>query len=367
MFSWGGPSGPQSPFQAARSGHNILVIGAGPAGLAAAITLRLRGFDVCVSDASHPPIDKACGEGILPSGVDILHRLGVRLCDHDAFAFRGIRFLGHGVQVQAAFSSGYGLGIRRTHLHQALVNRAQELGVRIKWGTSIDIASHLPPARWIVGADGQLSRVRRLSHLEAGTRPRFRFGFRQHYRIAPWTDFVEVHWGDGCQVYVTPVSECEVGVVVLSQSSRLRLMDALESFPELRSKLRGAEISSKEQGGVTSSRRLHRVVNGRIALLGDASGSVDAVTGDGLSLAFHQSLALAEAIHTGDLNSYEREHRILMRRPALMANLLLLLSDSSIRLLACHPAIFARLLNMHVSWGRRFACPAPFLGCPKHL
>src|SRR5438105_7308201 len=44
---------------------DVLVIGGGPAGLTAAIAARLKGFDVAVADAAHPPIDKACGEGLM--------------------------------------------------------------------------------------------------------------------------------------------------------------------------------------------------------------------------------------------------------------------------------------------------------------
>ena len=60
--------------------------------------------------------------------------------------------------------------------------------------------------RWLVGADGQNSGVRRDAALDATRSLSTRFGFRRHYQVAPWTDFVEVYWGDGFQVYVTPVS-----------------------------------------------------------------------------------------------------------------------------------------------------------------
>ena len=48
---------------------DVFVIGGGPAGLAAAIAARRRGLDVTVADCSVPPIDKACGEGIMPDGL----------------------------------------------------------------------------------------------------------------------------------------------------------------------------------------------------------------------------------------------------------------------------------------------------------
>jgi flavin-dependent dehydrogenase len=81
---------------------------------------------------------------------------------------------------------------------------------------------------------------------------------------------------------------------------------------------------------------------------------VDAITGEGLSLSFHQALALADALETGDLSKYQTAHRRLMRRPVLMGRLLLLLDnepklrDRAMRVLAVHSDLFARLLAVHL-------------------
>jgi flavin-dependent dehydrogenase len=89
-------------------------------------------------------------------------------------------------------------------------------------------------------------------------------------------------------------------------------------------------------------------------LVGDASGSVDAITGDGLNLGFRQALVLAAAMQTGDLDAYQQAHRRLARRPTLMGRLLLLLDAQprlrhrAMRALAAHPDLFARLLAVHV-------------------
>jgi menaquinone-9 beta-reductase len=330
---------------------DVLVIGGGPAGLATAIASRLKGFDVTVADAARPPIDKACGEGILPAGVAVLHRLGVRPSDDDALPLRGIRFLDGGASVEARFQFGPGLALRRTRLHQILASRASELGVRLLWGTRLDDASKLPSCRWLVGADGQNSCVRRSAGLDAANWEFLRFGFRRHYRLSPWTDFVEVHWGPRCQIYVTPVSPDEIGVALLSRHSHLRLDSALEEFPELQKRLQGAEASSAERGAVTVSRRLRRVFRGRTALVGDASGSVDAIAGEGLSLSFHHAIALSDALCSGQLASYQAEHSRLARRPAFVAGMLLSLDRvpwlrrSVLRVLALKPPVFGKLLT----------------------
>ncbi|HEY3636919.1 MAG TPA: FAD-dependent monooxygenase [Rhizomicrobium sp.] len=328
---------------------DVLVIGGGPAGLAAAIAVRLKGFDVTVADAARPPIDKACGEGIPPAGVEILQRLGLRLSD--AFPLRGIRFFDRGTSVEATFQSGPGLALRRTRLHHLLVNRAEELGVRLLWGTRVSDTSKLPSCRWLVGADGQNSCVRHAAGLDAAASESFRFGFRQHYRISPWTDFVEVHWGSSCQIYVTPVSDDEIGVALLSRDPHLRLDTAMSEFSGLQRKLHGAPSSSVERGAMTVSRRLRRVFRGRTVLVGDASGSVDAITGEGLSLSFHQAIALSEALCHGRLASYQAEHSRLARRPAFVADTLLSLDRfpalrrTIFKALALDPPIFAKLLT----------------------
>lgn len=329
----------------------VLVIGGGPAGLAAAIAARSKGFDVTVVDASRPPIDKACGEGVLPAGVEVLRRLGVRVSSDDGFALRGIRFVGDGASVEAKFQSACGLALRRTRLQQILAAHASKLGVRLLWGTRVTHASEVSSFRWIVGADGLNSRVRHAAGLDAASWQSLRFGFRRHYQVSPWTDFVEVHWGSRCQIFVTPVSHDEIGIAVLSRDPHIRLDSSLMEFPELQRRLRGAEPSSTERGAVTASRRLRRVFRGHTALIGDASGSVDAITGEGLCLSFHQAVALSEALYSGDLRSYQAEHRRLARRPAFMASLLLALDRfpslrrTVIELLALKPPIFAKLLT----------------------
>ncbi|HLK63525.1 MAG TPA: NAD(P)/FAD-dependent oxidoreductase [Bryobacteraceae bacterium] len=336
---------------------DLLVIGGGPAGLATAIAARLQGLTVTLADGIRPPIDKACGEAILPAGVEVLQRLGVHCSADDGFWFRGIRFVSDGLSVEAEFPSGCGLAMRRTRLHEMLTERASQLGVRLLWGTHLSEAERSSSGGWIVGADGQGSQVRRAAGMDGAVRESHRFGFRRHYRAAPWSDLVEVHWGSRCQIYVTPVAGDEVGVALLSRDPHLRLDDALTEFPRLARRLRGAEASSTERGAATFFRRLRRVFRDRTALVGDASGSVDAITGDGLSLAFHQAEALAGALRAGDLARYQAAHSRLARRPALAASLLLTLDRfpalrrGVLRLLALEPPLFAMMLARHGASG----------------
>jgi flavin-dependent dehydrogenase len=341
---------------------DVFVAGGGPAGLAAAIAARAKGFRVVVADWSRPPIEKPCGEGLMPDSLAALRRLGVTLGPEQTFPFRGIRFLEPGTLVSASFPLGCGLGIRRPLLHQLLVDRASETGISFLWGARVGgvradgvmVDGRLVRSRWIIGADGQNSYVRRWADLDGYRSYKRRFGFRRHYRIAPWSDCVEIYWGTGCQFYVTPVSPQEVCVVLISSDRHLRLDPALSRFPELMERLEEAVPTSYERGAISVSCSFTNVVRDRVALIGDASGSVDAITGDGLCLAFQQALALADALESGNLSAYEAEHRRLMRRPAMMARLMLILDKSplirgrALRALAANPGIFSMLLAAHV-------------------
>jgi len=329
------------------------VIGGGPAGLAVAIAARQKGMSVVVADGLKPPIDKACGEGMLPDGLDAARLLGLDLTEVERYPIRGIRFCGGKTSVVSDFPEGTGFGVRRTVLHAAMTALAESRGVELQWGRPVGDLAGIE-ARWIVGADGAGSRVRGWAGLEATVRDTRRYGFRLHFRVQPWSEYVEVHWGAGCQIYVTPVAADEVGIALISRDPKLRVHEALLQFPELLAKLSGAEAASAERGAVTSMRQLRRVVRGDTALAGDASGSVDAITGEGLGLAFHQALALADAMEREDLSLYEAAHRQLARRPRLMANLLLtmdrwsLIRQYALPLLSAYPRIFEGLLAMHV-------------------
>ncbi len=331
---------------------DMFVVGGGPAGLAAAIAARQRGLDVVVADSAVPPIDKACGEGIMPDGLATARALGLDL-EPAGQPFHGIRFVSGGRSVEADFPRGTGVGVRRTVLHQIMLDRAASLGVRFRWGTAIRSLKEVR-AGWIVGADGSQSRVRRWAGLDACRRDTRRYGFRRHYRVDPQSRFMEIHWARECQLYLTPVGAGEVCAVLISRDPRLRLEQALPRFPELAGRLHSQAALTPERGGITAMRRLKGVCRGNVALVGDASGSVDAISGEGLCLLFQHALALADAVEAGDLARYAAAHRAIGRRPEFMADWMLLLDGRdrlrarAFRAMAARPRLFARMLAMHV-------------------
>ncbi len=326
---------------------DVLIVGGGPAGLAAAIAIRQKGFHVTVVDAARPPIDKPCGEGLMPDGVEALKKLGVTLGRCNSAPFRGIRFIDGAVIARANFPAGCGLGVRRTTLHALLLERAAEAGVEMHWNTHYR-EWNPGAAHWIVAADGMNSRVRQWAGFGDCPPAQRRFGFRRHFPVAPWTDTVDVHWGRECQVYITPVAAAEVCVAVISRHRQLRLDRALQSFPAVYEALSAFLPTTPERGAVTECRRIRNVCRGNVALVGDASGGVDALTGEGLALCFKQALALAEALAAGNLQSYAAAHRRIARTPEIMARLLLLLDRRTlprrlaIRALASQSAAFLK-------------------------
>ena len=339
---------------------DVAVVGGGPTGLAAAIAARLAGLEVTVVERSLPPIDKPCGEGIMPDGVAILERLGVDIPAAEAVPFTGIEFVQGALRARGEFPGRPGLGVRRTALHAALQRRAEQLQIELLWGREVrglhdlglELTRGLIRSRYVVGADGLESKLRRALGLDVAPIYR-RFGIRRHFEVRPWNDHVEVHFATGCEAYVTPVGGDQVCIAVLIHDPRLRYDDALELFPDLARRIEHARAVDDPEGSSTVYRRTPRITRGRVALIGDAAGSVDAITGAGVTLGLHEALSLAGALRTGDLSSYEADYRRLMRIPGGMSSIMLAanrrpgLRTMALRTLATAPWVLSQLLGLH--------------------
>jgi flavin-dependent dehydrogenase len=241
-----------------------------------------------------------------------------------------------------------------------MIARAEELGVDLNWDVSASGLNHgvvtdrgVLTARWVVAADGLRSRVRRWAGLEGPETPRRRYGVRRHFRIDHWTDLVEVHWADHCEAYVTPVGRRRVGVALLWSGSKARFGELLTRFPALQRRLAGAPVDSENLGAGPMERRALAVVRGNLALVGDAAGFLDPISGEGVSLAFHQAFALIAALERDDLDAYAASHRRIRRLPATLTRLLLVaerrpwLRRRVVRALARDTQLFSRLVSVH--------------------
>ena len=343
-----------------RGAPDVLVVGGGPAGLAAAIALARRGASVEVIDRRRPPYDKPCGEGLMPGARAALAELGV--VPEGGLPLRAITYLDSEHRVTAPLPLP-GLGLRRPRLQRALVERCAELGVAFDWQTSaqglvrrqgrfaVSSSRGELHAGTVVAADGLRSPLRRWAGLERrlARRPE-RFGMRRHFAVAPWSDAVEVHWADGAEAYVTPVGPGEVGVALLWSGARLPYAALVRRFAELERRLGSAPPTTPVAGCGPLRQEARAVLRSNLVLVGDASGYLDAITGEGLDLALRQALALAEAVSAGELRGYARAHRRQRRLPDRLTRLVLLLSARPalrrrvLALFAAEPDLFRRLL-----------------------
>lgn len=390
---------------------DVLIVGGGPAGLAAANVLGRNGLRVTVCERGSLPRDKACGEGLMPTGVRHLDELGVtpHLDPRQMTPLRGIRFQSLAGSVAAAdFAEGFGLGLRRTNLSAALLAVARLHNIDVRQYTRIRRVKRSPrgfcaqlddgsiEARLMVGADGIHSRVRRWAGLEGPPQRVRRLGARQHFFIAPTSPYVEVFQGRGVEAYLTPCGEHQTGLALLWDPVLFRrdnggdlISSLLAAFPALQRQFASAPPASKP----LASGPLHHVAWRRVAdhvlLVGDAGGYLDACTGEGVSIALAEALALEStvvpaltqsqrALTAADLSAYADACRRIARPYEFGARLQLYLcrhpwlADRVFRALAQQDGLMSHFLSANMGsasfwpgWKRavRFAQSVCWSGC----
>jgi flavin-dependent dehydrogenase len=308
--------------------RSLIVAGAGPAGLAAAIEARARGLEVWLVDPRRGPIDKACGEGLMPGAVAHLAALGV--APDPAWPFVGIRYRRADRPERFAdgqFRHGSGLGVQRTVLSAALTARAEAVGVRRLEGKVAQIqqsdgaVTAFGPgletglrADALIVADGLRSTLRTHLGLDAPLPRRpGRYGLRQHFDAAPLSNRVEVWWAADCEAYITPVSAQRVGVAFLFR--RPSSAEALWArFPGLTERLAGAPAADRPRGAGPFERGSRARNVGNVLLVGDAAGYLDPLTGEGVALGLATARAAVACLAAGRAGDYERAWRRITRR-----------------------------------------------------
>jgi menaquinone-9 beta-reductase len=299
---------------------DVLIIGGGPAGMAAGIVCARNELLTLVVERQILPAQKACGEGVMPVGVDHLKNLGViqNLDSQDFHPFKGVRYIGEGgVSVTGLFEGQPGLGIFRPSLSRAFVKTARRFPcLNIVEGKSatplgkkenriqVKVGKRIFHTRLLIGADGLNSQVRLWAGLDGPPQRYRRWGAVQHYEITPWTDLVEVYWGHGLEAYITPCGVKRVGVAFLwdpqhygkTKGGPNLAHSLLSNFPKLAAKLATMNTDGKTLALGPMQRNALLPATEGVVLVGDAAGYLDALTGEGISLAMGHALALEETV-----------------------------------------------------------------------
>lgn len=380
-----------------------------------ALRLARAGRTVALVDGASFPRGKVCGEGVLPPGVAALDELGVLAgIEPQGQRFQGVRYhLPDGSRASGCFPGGAsGLGIARGVLDAALVDagRAEanvdlQLGAWVQGFTSdasgveVRLGDALLRAPVIVGADGGRSAVRRVAGLEARAPKRERFGVGVHVdhplrgsrseasagtlepRVRSGAasagdpdggglPHVEVVLGPGCELYLTPLTATRTGVAVLLERAGLeRIQGDLDGG--VRSLLRasgGPAVALADAPFCSKARALGPLALGaraahaeRVALVGDAAGALDPISGEGIALGLVTARELAEELEgcfaandfsARRLAGWTRRRSRALRAPRVLTATLLHLSRRpkrarrAVRALARTPAAFDRLLGL---------------------
>jgi len=379
---------------------DVLVAGGGLAGAVAALHLGRAGLSVQVVDRAEFPRDKPCGEGLLPHGVALLRAwgLGDLLERCEAQPFRGIRYRCGGVTADGDFAAGSsGRGVRRLRLDDELRRAAaatgavgfQRAGVR---GVGVDQLGatlrlddgRILRARFLVGADGPRSTVRHALSLDGGAPERGRWALRGHFRLppgAPLPERVEVDVRGGYELYVTPAAPGLLGVAALVEQSVMRagngtpaarLAALIGPSAEVGRRLEGATPEGEVLACGPLRVRARAVHRDRALLVGDAAGYVDAITGEGMSLALRGAELAAAAVAdvlaersslAAAMRRYARARAAIFRDHALLTHGLVFLARHpqlarrAVARLAREPEIFARLLEVNDGTRRLHALP----------
>ena len=344
-----------------------VVVGAGPSGATTALLLARRGREVLLVDRARFPRDKACGEGVMPPGVAALRRLGLyeRVVASGARPLRGVTYQQRGgyPRVHVPFPAPpdgappEGLGVRRTTFDQILVDAVRQerhatvreaervtglMRDRSNRVVGVTTTTDQIKARIVVAADGLHSQMRSWAEFGAPAATRVRYGLAGHWRVDTRdTDAVTVTLAGGHEWYEAPVGPELLLVSILTHRSRPAITARTYEAAARRSvpALRDAELVSGPLGGAHFHQRVRTVADGRVFLVGDASGYDDPTTGDGIAIGMLLAERLAE--HAGDLLTgrsspeaaaagYVADHAGLVRERRRLTRLALFLAGSPV-------------------------------------
>jgi len=375
----------------------VAVIGAGPAGAAAALFAARRGHRVIIVDKQAFPRDKPCGEGLMPSGRAALRELGLEaaVLSGGAPPLQGIQFgrveeVPVVVPFPAHAGEQAGLGIRRItfdaqladalghHSDIRFIPPTEARDIRRDsdgMSTVITTIGELR-ARFVAVADGLRSGLRHRLGWTVGPRPPHRYGIVGHWvmhePVDPW---VRITFDRGLEVYEGPVAGNQRMVALLSYQDRMAEFGGqLESryrtiAQAIRPGLRQADLVGSVSAVGPFWYGATTVADRGIFLIGDAAGFTDPITAEGIATGLRQARAFADALATPDPErAYRRAHRQITKDPHRVAALFLRLSrtpalvDRAIRNHGHSPQTLSKLLGIGFGyWGFNRITPREWL------
>jgi geranylgeranyl reductase family protein len=315
---------------------DVLVIGAGPAGSAAAAALAHAGRDVLLVEARSHPRPKACAEYASPRIAEELARLGLAddAWQADALPVRGMRVIRGHDAVEMTYHDAGGQrpawGLDRERFDAALAAHAVASGAHLLERTALhDVhwrggqdakggrvtgavlrtagGRQTVRCRWLIGADGARSRTAQRLNVELGAlgRPQ-RLGLVAHYSgVAELADHGEMHVGRGYYIGLAPLAggRLNVGMALPldgdRQSAEERFGAAIASLPAVGERLRGSRRVTPIRGASPIAHRVRSPAGRGWMLVGDAAGFIDPFTGEGIYRALRSARAAAEALQAG--------------------------------------------------------------------
>ena len=297
---------------------DVAIVGGGPVAATLAMLLAKAGRSVIVLEKSALPRDKPCGEGLMPSGVKVLARLGIDLVAEGFPAVHGVRYrLASGGSVRGDLATGHGCGVRRARLDALLAARAAAtpgvtfiagcpvLGLRIgAHGAQLDTQRGELTVRVLIGADGLRSAVAGWLGWARPSRPSWkapRHALVGHLAVDmdQTTDEIAVTLLGDVEVYTAPSGRGEMLVAILGPRGALRQpgSSVVESYRGAAERAHPlwatAPLVGRVWGAGPFQTAPRTVAGGRAFLVGDASGFLDPLTGDGIAAGLVQAQILA--------------------------------------------------------------------------
>lgn len=324
----------------------VVIVGGGPVGLMTAIQLHHQGIESVVLEKRSYPVDKVCGEGVMPLGSQILKDLGLLSkfkAEYFTF-FSGIEYFENNKKTQTfEFNDRKGMAIRRVELSRVLREECRERRIEVLENT--EYLSHEKTTNEVlvtyaqngveqrikclklIAADGIHSSV--LKDLKINTKKQSyrRMGLRWHVSCKPWSKYVQVYWGHGVEAYVTPVgpSQIEIALLYFPQLHKgEKVEDLMNYFPFLQNKIKDLKLVSSVKGYGPFPRESEMNPHPYVHFVGDSFAFIDGITGDGISFGFLQAYLLAQEWGNRDkvtffVRKYFRTYKLMTKTLVLLS------------------------------------------------